>query len=261
MNEPQDSQYAPPSPADALAAALGGLSNNSQNPQIAADVSSGLAGLLRSVLAHSREDHVEPEPEPEVVEPKPTPPPRLRHASLEADEDAPEPIATKAVAFHSRTLSASQLTTLLRGLNRVEPRPGEEGLPHAVLFLKLTGADPRFELALMEATSQQLQEALRGGDVVELVEQIGIALFCGGLFFPGDVEVLGSRIRRRTLERLAGVLDGIDFSIVMAGALGQPDEDPIDLLHRAVTTHDRSVAEGRHDIMVDYGDNKLARLL
>jgi hypothetical protein len=241
-----------PTPVDAIAAALGGLGGGSK-PQIAAEVSSGLAGLLANVLA--RRD--EPEPLPEVE--APAPPPRLREASYEylepIDQPKPKP------KFRSRQLTQEQLDIMLDALHRVEPRKGEEGLPHAVLLLKLTGADPRFEKVLLEATSQQLHEGMRQGDIVAMVGDLGLAIFVGGLFYPGDIEVLGSRIRRRTLERLTAVLDGVEFSIVMGGALGQPHEDYTDLLYRAVSTHDLSVAENRHDIVVDYGDNELARLL
>lgn len=237
------------------------------SPRIAADVSSGLAGLLANLLASQRAELAEPqrtvESEPEVVAEvsfmieeeaplpvarKAAPPPRLRHASYEAETP-------------KRTLTSRQLSGLLDGLERVEPRPGEEGLPHAILLMSFSGFDERLEAALIQASAEQIQQTVRKGDIVVIVDDMGLALCCGGLFFPGDVEVMGARIRRRTIERLSGVMQGVEFSMVIAGALGVPNEDWTTMLYRAVTTLDQSVLNGRHDIIVEYGGNTLEKSL
>ncbi len=252
-------------PTDALAAALGAAAGSGSGQKIAADVSSGLAGLLANLLATSREEPSEPEvpPVPEVI-PEPAPP-RLRNANYEVEPGIIVPpsrlndvFSDSPVPRPRRALNEQQLALFDYGLSKVCPRAGEEGLPHAIVLMRLLGADRRFEQALLDATSEQLQHGIRGGDVVLTIEDIGLALFCGGLFFPGDVEVLGSRLRRRTLERLSGILNGIEFSIVMAGALGTPNEPQIDLIHRAVSTLDESLITSRPDIVIDYGNNALA---
>jgi hypothetical protein len=297
-------------------------------PKIAADVSSGLAGMLASLLATSRE--AEPVASAEIVEPpavkvpsaegglavqnppafgvfvasqsrfgidaappvlqdstaaalpstdpsfrvqveeapveivavKPptpriAPPPRLRHAADQHDDIE----YAQQLRGPRRKLTNSQLDVLLQSLALVKARPGEEGLPPALILISLVGSNLRIAKPLIEATSHQVQQSVRQGDKVLVVEDVGLALGCGGLFFPGDVEVMGSRIRRRALDRLTSVLQGVEFSMVMAGALGLPNEDPVDLANRAVLTLENSVAQGRHDIVVDYGENLLTKLL
>jgi hypothetical protein len=254
---------------------------------IAASVDAGLAGLLSSVLASSRVS-VPPAVQPPAVQPQAVQPPadfeapeqvaanpralpdqtdseiqlmeerivvdshrnrlRLRHAE--------EPLPTKPL----RALNARQLAMLLEALSALRARPGEEGLPPGMLVLDIRNREGRLQGDSLYGIRSQVDASVRNGDIAAAIPDIGIVLFCGGLFFPGDLEVMGARVRRRALDRSPSVLINEELHLVMAGAMSFLNEDPITFLTRGVSALDESVALRRQDIVIDYGDQLLDKL-
>jgi hypothetical protein len=170
---------------------------------------------------------------------------RLRQA---VDEDVPQ-----------RALTAKQLTALLDGLSRLTARPGEEGLPPALLLLDIKVKGSTVASDGLYAVRSQIDNSVRAGDVAMVVPDLGVALFCGGLFFPGDLEVMGARVRRRALDRSPTVLTNDEVQVVVAGALSKEAEDPITFLNRGVWAFDQTIRMNRQDIVIDYGDQLLDR--
>jgi hypothetical protein len=159
-----------------------------------------------------------------------------------------------------RTLNAKQLTALLDGLSRLTTRPGEEGLPPAMLLLDIKVRGSSVSGDGLYAVRSQIDSSVRAGDVALVVPELGVALFCGGLFFPGDLEVMGARVRRRALDRSPTVLTNDEVQVIVAGALCNDGEDPISFLNRAVWTFDESIVSNRQDILIDYGQQLLDRM-
>jgi hypothetical protein len=102
----------------------------------------------------------------------------------------------------------------------------------------------------------QIDAAVRAGDMALVTPDIGIVLFCGGLFFPGDLEVMGARIRRRALDANPAVSSIDELQVIVAGALSSPGEDPSEFIHRGVAAFDQSIDSTRQDIVISYADDR-----
>ncbi len=178
-------------------------------------------------------------PTPQVVVPPPAPP-------------KPAPVA--------RILSPLQVNLLIEGLAQVHARPGEEGLPPGVLLMDVRGPLGRYQNDNLYTIRSQIDGAVRGGDMALVVPDLGIVLFCGGLFFPGDLEVMGSRLRRRALDANPSVSPADALKVTVAGALAIPGEDAVDFVKRGVAAFDQSIDDSREDIVVDYADPRRPRV-
>ncbi len=208
------------------------FTSNSDSPQITPQVAAELAQQAgpdftnNPVFRHG----VMPTPEIQVVQPA----------------AKPVPVA--------RILSPLQVNLLIEGLAQVRSRPGEEGLPPGVLLMDVRGPLGRYQNDSLYTIRSQIDGAVRGGDMALVVPDLGIVLFCGGLFFPGDLEVMGSRLRRRALDANPSVSPADALKVTVAGALAIPGEDAVDFVKRGVAAFDESIDASREDIVVDYAD-------
>jgi hypothetical protein len=246
--------------------------SSGHKPVIAASVDSSLAGLLGSVLATSRAQSVVEPPAQPAPPAQPVPaaepePPATGQPVWQADV-VPETITPPArpagppdrmrlrqaveEGRKRRVLSAKQLTLMLEGLSLLRARPGEEGLPPAMLMLDIRVKGSMLPGDGLYAIRTQIDKSVRSGDVALVVPDLGVLLFCGGLFFPGDLEVMGARIRRRALDRPTSFVAD-EVRVVVAGALSMSGEDPISFINRGVTAFEDSIEYDRQDILIDYG--------
>jgi hypothetical protein len=173
--------------------------------------------------------------------------------SVHLSAPPPEPPRPQAVA---RILSPLQINLLIEGLAQLRARPGEEGLPPGLLFLDIRGPLGRFQTDNLYTVRSQIDSAVRGGDMALVVPDVGIALFCGGLFFPGDLEVIGSRLRRKALDANPSIVPTETIRITVGGALAFPGEDPVDFFKRGIAIFDQAVEEKRDDIVISYADSR-----
>ena len=176
-------------------------------------------------------------------------------SAVAAEKNAPPPPARVA-----RILSPLQINLLIEGLAQVRSRPGEEGLPPGMLLMDVRGPLGRFQTDSLYTIRSQIDGAVRGGDMALVVPDIGIVLFCGGLFFPGDLEVMGSRLRRRALDANPSALPSDAIRVTVAGALACPADDAIEFVKRGVETFDLAVETEREDIVIDYVDPRRLRV-
>jgi hypothetical protein len=174
---------------------------------------------------------------------------------------APTPVFAEPefVPGPKRLLTSLQIGLLLEGLSQLRARPGEDGLPPGMLLMDVRGPLGRYHNDNLYSIRAQIDAAVRGGDMALVAPDIGIVLFCGGLFFPGDLEVMGARLRRRALDANPSVSAADELRIVVAGALSVPGENPTDFIHRGVGAFDRSIETNRQDIVIDYVDQRAYR--
>lgn len=184
--------------------------------------------------------------------------PVFRHGVMPTRQSEP-PVPVVKPAPVARILSPLQVNLLIEGLAQVRARPGEEGLPPGVLLMDVRGPLGRYQNDSLYTIRSQIDGAVRGGDMALVVPDLGILLFCGGLFFPGDLEVMGSRLRRRALDANPSVSPADALKVTVAGALAVLGEDPVDFVKRAVAAFDESIHDSREDIVVDYADPRRPR--
>jgi hypothetical protein len=156
----------------------------------------------------------------------------------------------------TRILSTLQIGLLLEGLSQLRARPGEDGLPPGMLLMDVKGPLGRYNNDSLYTIRAQIDAAVRAGDMALVTPDIGIVLFCGGLFFPGDLEVMGARLRRRALDANPAVSSLDELQVIVAGALSIPGEDPAAFIHRGVAAFDYSIDSARQDIVISYADDK-----
>jgi hypothetical protein len=178
---------------------------------------------------------------------------------IQVPRPAPAPVVQEAPPAPKRLLTSLQIGLLLEGLSQLRARPGEDGLPPGMLLMDVRGPLGRYHNDSLYSIRAQIDAAVRGGDMALVAPDIGIVLFCGGLFFPGDLEVMGARLRRRALDANPSVSAADELKIVVAGALSAPGEDPAEFILRGVNTFDRSIDSSRQDIAVDYADGRTYR--
>jgi hypothetical protein len=185
----------------------------------------------------------------------PNPVPTAPAATTPAPEARPERVRLRQAVEEGRkrrVLNAKQLTIMLEGLSLLRARPGEEGLPPAMLMLDIRITGSLLPSDGLYAIRTQIDKSVRSGDVAVVVPDLGIVLFCGGLFFPGDLEVMGARVRRRALDRPTSFVAD-EVRVVVAGALSMSGEDPISFINRGVEAFEDSIEYDRQDILIDYG--------
>lgn len=149
-------------------------------------------------------------------------------------------------------LAPAQLAVLTDAVSRVRCRPGEDGLPPAVLFFDFRSRTEMMPAASAEAAKRRVQTCVRDGDVAVRFDDGCVALLCGGLFFPGDIEVIGSRVRRLVQETRQVLFNVDDLEIAVSGALASPAEDVRDFLVRGASARAHVLANGLTDVVVDY---------
>ncbi len=135
-------------------------------------------------------------------------------------------------------------------LERVRVRPGEEGLPPAVLFFQIVG--PPISNRVLDGFRDLIKGGVRGGDVIETVNDRTIAMACGGLFYPGDLEMIADRIRDRVNEK-APVIMREAFAVLIGGALSARDEDPASVVRRAEWARHEAETTRSARVLIDYG--------
>ncbi len=150
----------------------------------------------------------------------------------------------------TESLAAEQVARIADALGRVRVRPGEEGLPPAVLFFHIVG--PALTPRLLDGFGELIRAGVRGGDVVESVGDRAIAMACGGLFYPGDLEMIADRIRERVNQK-APVIMRETFAILVGGALSAADEDPASLIERADRARAYAAQMNSPQVLIDYG--------
>jgi hypothetical protein len=177
--------------------------------------------------------------------------------SSSARPSAPTQPAQPEVRRQStRLLTTLQIGLLLEGLSQLRARPGEDGLPPGMLLMDVKGPLGRYNNDSLYTIRAQIDAAVRAGDMALVTPDIGIVLFCGGLFFPGDLEVMGARIRRRALDANPAVSSIDELQVIVAGALSSPGEDPSEFIHRGVAAFDQSIDSTRQDIVISYADDR-----
>ena len=154
-------------------------------------------------------------------------------------------------------LDPDELEVLIDGLSRVRCRPGEDGLPFAVIHLTLIGYG--LNAGAGEVTRRYIQSTIRDGDIAVRMGDHAVAVLCGGLFFPGDIEVVGERIRTQVFQARQVLFNLEELTIVAAGALAAAGEDLADFLRRAGSAHQHAIGTARTDVLVDYVQHALAR--
>jgi hypothetical protein len=178
--------------------------------------------------------------------------------SSSARPSAPTQPAQPEVRRQStRLLTTLQIGLLLEGLSQLRARPGEDGLPPGMLLMDVKGPLGRYNNDSLYTIRAQIDAAVRAGDMALVTPDIGIVLFCGGLFFPGDLEVMGARIRRRALDANPAVSSIDELQVIVAGALSSPGEDPSEFIHRGVAAFDQSIDSTRQDIVISYADDRV----
>lgn len=156
----------------------------------------------------------------------------------------------EALGGLTESLTTEQVARISEALARVRVRPGEEGLPPAVLFFHIVG--PALTPRLLDGFGELIRAGVRGGDVVESVGDRAIAMACGGLFYPGDLEMIADRIRERVNHK-APVIMRETFAILVGGALSAADEDPVDLIERADRARAYAAQVNSPHVLIDYG--------
>jgi hypothetical protein len=171
-------------------------------------------------------------------------------AQMTAPQAPASPSPAELAAAFTVDISSRELATLLDGMGRLRVRPGEEGLPPAILRFEIIG--PPMSERILTGVSDLVETGVRGGDVVVVTGDRTVVLVCGGLFFPGDLEVLADRVRAR-IQAKAPVLLRDAFMVVAGGARGSLGEDPLVLIERAERA--RMLAASRRDThaLIDYG--------
>lgn len=154
-------------------------------------------------------------------------------------------------------LEPEEQDRLLEGLSRVQARAGEEGLPFAVVHLELSGAG--LGPGTGEVTRRYVQSIVRDGDVVVRLGDRSVAMMCGGLFFPGDMEVVGERLRAQVYQACQVLFNVDHLTIVVAGALMAAGEDISKFLTRGASARFHATAHRRTDVLIDYVSHSLSR--
>ncbi len=168
-----------------------------------------------------------------------------------------QPVAEPRLVLTPVDLEPQEEELLLEGLSRVRARAGEEGLPFAVVHLELSGAG--LGPGTGEVTRRYIQSIVRDGDIVVRLDDRSVAMMCGGLFFPGDMEVVGERIRMQ-LYQSCQVLFNVDYlTVVVAGALMAAGEDLREFLTRGASARFHATAHRRTDVLIDYVSHSLSR--
>jgi hypothetical protein len=148
------------------------------------------------------------------------------------------------------TVTASELTLLAQAMDDLRVRPGEEGLPPAVIFFQIIG--PMLSNRVLEGFRDLIKGGVRGGDVVVSVNDRTIAMVCGGLFYPGDLEMIADRIRDRVNAK-APVIIQEAFAILIGGALSHADESQPSVIGRAERSRRQAEATRTGRVLIDYG--------
>lgn len=168
-----------------------------------------------------------------------------------------EPVVEPRLVLTPVDLEPEEQELLLEGLSRVQARAGEEGLPFAVVHLELSGAG--LGPGTGEVTRRYIQSIVRDGDVVVRLGDRSVAMMCGGLFFPGDMEVVGERIRTQVYQSCQVLFNVDDLTIVVAGALMAAGEDLSEFLTRSASARFHATAHRRTDVLIDYVSHSLSR--
>ena len=154
-------------------------------------------------------------------------------------------------------LEPEEQELLLEGLSQVRARAGEEGLPFAVVHLELSGGG--LGPGTGEVTRRYIQSIVRDGDVVVRLGDRSVAMMCGGLFFPGDMEVVGERIRAQLYQSRQVLFNVDDLNIVVAGALMAAGEEISEFLTRGASARFHATSHRRTDVLIDYVSHSLSR--
>ena len=154
-------------------------------------------------------------------------------------------------------LEPEEQELLLEGLSQVRARAGEEGLPFAVVHLELSGGG--LGPGTGEVTRRYIQSIVRDGDVVVRLGDRSVAMMCGGLFFPGDMEVVGERLRAQLYQSRQVLFNVDDLNIVVAGALMAAGEELSEFLTRGASARFHATSHRRTDVLIDYVSHSLSR--
>jgi hypothetical protein len=145
-----------------------------------------------------------------------------------------------------------EIQVFLDGLSQLATRPGELGLPPGMLMMALRNSDGSVDGESLVHVRSRIDSAVRAGDVAFVAPGIGIVYFCGGLFFRGDLEFMGERLRRIALDS-DSALPGVQLTnIIVAGAVSAHHETSENLIRRGLVTFGNSVATNRRDVVIDY---------
>lgn len=147
-------------------------------------------------------------------------------------------------------LGDAQMAAVVEALSRLRVRPGEEGLPPAVLFFQIVG--PPMSSRVLGGFSDLIKAGVRGGDVVEPINDRTLVMVCGGLFFPGDLEMIADRIRDRVNAK-APVMMKEAFAVLVGGALCGRDEAIPRVIGRAERARIEAESTRSSRVLIDYG--------
>jgi hypothetical protein len=145
-----------------------------------------------------------------------------------------------------------EIQVFLDGLAQVGNRPGEKGLPPGMLMMAIRQPDGSVDSESLVHVRSRIDRAVRAGDIAFVAPGIGIVYFCGGLFFRGDLEFMGERLRRIALDSESAVPEVQLANIVVAGAMSANLEPPENFVRRGLVTFGNSVAKNRCDVLIDY---------
>jgi len=124
---------------------------------------------------------------------------------------------------------------------------------------KLGGGEYRFDEDFHEITTFLALGAITDGDVVVRLGDRSVAMMCGGLFFPGDMEVVGERLRAQVYQACQVLFNVDHLTIVVAGALMAAGEDIGKFLTRGASARFHATAHRRTDVLIDYVSHSLSR--